>query len=305
MLCGNWRSIRRIIWLFNKELKNNGLEVLCMIEIPEAIALANQINESLVGREVKEVIANHSPHKFAWFHEDPEDYSNRLLGKVIDGAKPYGGIIEVSLDNIRLVFGDGVALRLIMKGEKIPKKHQLLIRFDDDSMLIASVQMYGGMWCFEEGTYDNIYYQMAKDKPSPLSEAFDEAYYLGIVTDKSVQKKSAKALLATEQRIPGLGNGVLQDILLNAHIHPKRKVSSFTKEETDKLFHVIKSTLHEMTIHGGRDTEKDLFGCSGGYQTKLSKKTLKEPCRVCGGVIEKKAYMGGSIYYCENCQPQS
>ncbi len=276
-----------------------------MIEIPEAIALANQINERLVGREVTEVIVNHSPHKFAWFYEDPEDYSDRLLGKVIDRAKPYGGMIEVCLDNIRLVFSDGVALRLIMKGEKVPKKHQLLIRFDDDSTLIASVQMYGGMWCFEQGTYDIIYRQIAKDKPSPLSEAFDKAYYLGIITDKSVQNKSAKALLATEQRIPGLGNGVLQDVLLNANIHPKRKVSSFTEEEIDKLFHVIKATLHEMTIHGGRDTEKDLFGCTGGYQTKLSKKSYKEPCRVCGGIIVKKAYLGGSIYYCENCQLQS
>lgn|GEM_PF-2077218 len=30
-----------------------------------------------------------------------------------------------------------------------------------------------------------------------------------------------KAFLATEQRIPGLGNGVLQDILWTARIHPK------------------------------------------------------------------------------------
>lgn len=59
-----------------------------------------------------------------------------------------------------------------------------------------------------------------------------------------------------------------------------------------------------MTIKGGRDTEKDLFGCSGGYMTKLSKKTVKEPCRICSGQIIKKAYLGGSIYYCEGCQPQ-
>ena len=57
-----------------------------------------------------------------------------------------------------------------------------------------------------------------------------------------------------------------------------------------------------MVMQGGRDVEKDLFGCTGGYKTKLSQKTYKEPCLICGGDIIKKAYMGGSIYYCEGCQ---
>lgn len=274
-----------------------------MIEIPEAVALSNQMNECLVGKTIAEVTVNTSPHKFAWFYGDPEDYPKRLVNKTIDGAKPYGGIVEISLGSTRLVFGDGVTCRLLMKGEKMPKKHQLRINFKDQSTLIASVQMYGGMWCFEEGTYDNSYHQLAKDKPSPLSDAFNLEYYLDIMNNEKLQNKSMKALLATEQRIPGLGNGVLQDILYNAQIHPKRKRSTLSEDEVNNLYHVLKATLHEMTIHGGRDTEKDLFGCSGGYKTKLSKNTLKEPCPQCGGEIIKKAYMGGSVYYCEHCQP--
>ena len=57
-----------------------------------------------------------------------------------------------------------------------------------------------------------------------------------------------------------------------------------------------------MAFKGGRDTEKDLFGCLGGYMTCLSKNTLDKPCPVCGGTIRKESYMGGSIYYCEGCQ---
>lgn len=280
------------------------MEVRLMIEIPEAIALSQQINETIMDKKISKVIANGSPHKFAWFFDDPDDYRDRLVGKVIRKSHAHGGLIEISLGSTRLVFGDGVNLKLIYKGEKVPKKHQLLIGFEDESMLIASVQMYGGMWCFEEGKFDNSYYDIAKEKPSPLSEKFDYDYFKQIVCDESVQKKSAKALLATEQRIPGLGNGVLQDILFNAKIHPKRKVASLSEEEIDEMYDAIKSTLHEMALKGGRDTEKDLFGCSGGYTTKLSKKTVKEPCVVCGGNVIKKAYLGGSIYYCETCQPE-
>ena len=113
---------------------------------------------------------------------------------------------------------------------------------------------------------------------------------------------SAKAFLATEQRIPGLGNGVLQDILHKARIHPKRKVETLTDGEREPLFHSVKSTLKEMTAQGGRDTTRDLFSKPGGYRTRLSQITVDKPCPVCGGMIVKQPYMGGSIYFCDGCQ---
>ena len=58
-----------------------------------------------------------------------------------------------------------------------------------------------------------------------------------------------------------------------------------------------------MTDKGGRDTEKDLFGNFGKYKTILSKNTYKNPCPNCGGTITKEAYLGGSVYYCQICQP--
>ena len=114
---------------------------------------------------------------------------------------------------------------------------------------------------------------------------------------------SAKAFLATEQRIPGLGNGVLQDILFNAGIHPKRKLQTMSGEDKNNLFRNLKSTLKDMWDCGGRDTERDLFGKPGGYQTILSNKTLAYPCRVCGSGLRREAYLGGNIYFCPSCQP--
>jgi formamidopyrimidine-DNA glycosylase len=148
---------------------------------------------------------------------------------------------------------------------------------------------------------DDVYYAAAKEAVGPLSDGFDYAYFLTLFHEKSL-KMSAKAFLATEQRIPGLGNGVLQDILLNAGIHPKRKMHTLSEEQRRGLFDSIKSTLADMVKGGGRDTEKDLFGSFGGYETKLSKKTALSLCPRCGGPVKKEAYMGGSIYVCEQCQ---
>lgn len=248
------------------------------------------------------VYANSSPYKFAWYFGDPNNYHILLAGKKIDCAKAYAGLVEIQAENARILMCDGVNIRYFKSGEKLPNKHQLHIEFEDFSSLVCSVQMYGGLWAFNDGENDNPYYLIAKQKPTPLSDSFDMKYFDQMVLKEASGNLSLKAFLATEQRIPGLGNGILQDILYNAKIHPKRKVRTLNQSETNGLFDSIKSTLFEMVLKGGRDTEKDLFGCNGGYKTFVSKNTVDKPCSVCGTVIKKEAYLGGSIYYCSNCQ---
>ncbi len=273
-----------------------------MIELPEAYVLAQQINENLIGKRIMNVTAAQSPHKFAWYHGDPQKYHELLSGKTIDRAVSYGGMVNIFAGDSMMVFGDGVSLGFHGAGEERPKKHQMLVEFEDFSALSSTVQMYGGLWCFKGGEFDNQYYQVAKEKPSPLSDKFDREYFDKIFESPGAEKLSVKALLATEQRIPGLGNGVLQDILYNSGIHPKRKIITLTDTEKKALFDSIKDTLTEMLSKGGRDTERDLFGCYGGYKTKASKNTVDKPCQKCGSNIIKEAYMGGSVYYCPGCQ---
>lgn len=273
-----------------------------MIEIPEAESLSRQLNQTINGKIVARVIAGFSPHKFAWYHGNPEDYDVLLHGKTVGTAVAYGGMLEVKVGDVVLLFTDGVVLRFHAKDEQRPQKHQLLIEFEDNTAVSASVQMYGGLWCFKEGEFNNPYYDAAVGKPSPLSDEFDQEYFDRLISSSEVQKLSAKAFLATEQRIPGLGNGVLQDILYNARIHPKQRIEMLTDDEKDALFHSVKSALKEMTEQGGRDTTRDLFGKPGGYVTKLGQATAKKPCAICGGNIIKQAYMGGSIYFCDGCQ---
>ncbi len=274
-----------------------------MIELPEAINLSNQLSGALVGKTIGNVYMNKSPHKLVWFFGEPEAYHGRLTEKTIGGVFAYGGIVEIHADDMRISVNDGVNLRYFHQGEKLPPKHQIQVEFTDFSSLIGSVQMYGGILSYREGeNNDNMYYTWAKQKPSPLSEHFDDVYFKSLYRDEDA-KLSAKAYLATKQRIPGLGNGVLHDILFNAHIHPRRKMNTLSETEYMEMFRSVKQTLFDMTAKGGRDTEKDLYGCKGGYSTILSSKALEKPCPVCGGTITREAYLGGNIYYCATCQP--
>ncbi len=272
-----------------------------MLEIPESNVMARQINETLIGKCISMVEAAHSPHRFAWYEGDPQDYDDLLSGKCITGAAARGGMLEVEIEDCLLVLSDGANLRYFENLKEVPKKHQLSIEFDDETALAVTISMYGGMLAFPKGKTENEYYLGAVAKRQVLSDAFDFEYFRSLRDAKS-GSLSAKAFLATNQRIPGLGNGVLQDILYWAGIFPKRKMETISEEEYEKLFHTVKDVLRQMTEQGGRDTEKDLFGNKGGYLSYLSKNTLHTPCPRCGYEIHKEAYMGGAIYYCEHCQ---
>jgi formamidopyrimidine-DNA glycosylase len=274
-----------------------------LIELPEAASISRQIDEAVQGKVVISVTAAQTPHKLAWFYGDRGDYSNLIVGQKLGEAVYLGSLVEIAADNARILLGEGVNIRFHRRGEGRPTKHQLLLEFKDGSALSASVQMYGGMGIFKDGTLDNKYYRVAVEKPDPLGSDFDKAYFDKLLSFPGSEKLSLKALLATEQRIPGLGNGVLQDILFNARLHPKRKVSTLSATDRLALFESIKATLSSMAESRGRDTELDLFGQAGGYRTKMSKNTVSKPCRVCGTEITKETYMGGAVYFCPNCQP--
>jgi len=276
-----------------------------MIELPETHVLSKQIEQTLVGKTIVNVRANAHPHSFAWYSGDPAMYSGMLEGKKIADTSPgssytCGGNTEIICEEMLLVIS--TPIKYHEPGQKLPKSHQLLLEFEDSSHMSCTVQMWGSMLCTPITNVKSIGHFDNTDLPDPLTDDFNEAYF-DALWNSTKSSLSAKAFLATEQRVPGLGNGVLQDILFNARIHPKRKLETMGDDDKGLLYHSVKSTLKEMKDGGGRDTEKDLFNQSGGYQTILSKNTLPHPCRICGDRLVRQAFLGGNIYFCPTCQP--
>lgn len=273
-----------------------------MIELPEALTLARQSNEILAGKKVVHVFNATKLHRFTFFHDDPLEYDTQLMGKTIESAKGYGIFVDlVFTGGTILSIGDGTNMKYGNPGDKIPAHYQLLITFEDESFLVFTVAMYGSIGVYPDGIIEEKYHTLSASGISPLSGNYTEEIFRKLFTGTK-KDLSAKALLATEQRIPGVGNGVLQDILFNARIHPKRKISTFSEKDRSVLFRSLKTTLQEMTDLNGRDTQKDLLGNNGVYKTILSAKTWKNPCPVCGGEIVKENFLGGTIYYCPACQ---
>jgi formamidopyrimidine-DNA glycosylase len=273
-----------------------------MIELPESYVLAEQIRKTLTGKRISDVSANRRPHAFAWYSGDPTDYPAMLRGKTVSGAHVFSGSVRIEADDMRLQIS--TPIKYHAPGEKLPAKHQLLVQFEDGSAISCTVQMWGCMFCYTAGRESEgiPVACFANTSPSPLEDEFDFSYFRSLAESDATKALSAKAFLATEQRIVGLGNGVLQDILWTAGIHPRRVMETLSDAEFRRMFDAVKAVICDMADRGGRDTERDLFGKPGGYRTVMSRKTVGNPCPRCGETIRKEAFLGGSVYYCPGCQ---
>jgi formamidopyrimidine-DNA glycosylase len=176
-----------------------------MLEIPESKTISIQAGNTLINRRIIEVINATSPHKFAFYAGDPSEYSKLLTGRIVTSTKGHGMFVDINCDeNISITAGEGTNMRYYSPSEQRPEKHQLLIVFDDLSCIVFTVAMYGGIWVYKN-VFDNPYYQRSLYSISPLDNKFDELFFDNIF--KSTAKNiSLKALLATGQRIPGIGN---------------------------------------------------------------------------------------------------
>lgn len=276
-----------------------------MLEQPEARTLATQIQQTLQGQRVQKVVAGHSPHKFTFFTGRPQAYAALLEGRTLQTGSEVGPYVRLQLEDTLLLLRDGVNPRYYAPQKEKPAKHQLYIQFEDGGALVFTVQMYGSIQAVaadEEPSFDDPYYQTARETPNALCARFTQEYFLQLCA-RQKPTLSAKALLAAEQRVPGIGNGALQDILLLAGVHPKTKLQNLSQARRVRLWQTTRDTLQAMARQGGRSTEKDLFGNPGGYPVLLSAKSWQNPCPLCGGALQKSAYMGGNVYFCPACQP--
>lgn len=275
-----------------------------MIELPEVLTIARQMNEELTGKTIESFIHGDSPHKWAFYNLPQGEYEEILQGKTVEEVKGDGHWIFTYLDSeyVLLLGGMGGKILFHQHENTLPKKHHLLLHFEDETYLTVSIQGWGFIQLLKEFEVDN-HRHAGKRGVSPLSDAFTFDYLGGLFKAPGVtEKKSVKEFIISTPGVSGVGNGYLQDILFRAKIHPKRKLGDITDDDKRELYNAIRETLKQAVALDGRDTERDLYNNPGGYIRILDSRTKSEPCPECGTAIKKIQYLGGASYFCPACQ---
>lgn len=275
-----------------------------MFELPEMIVLAKQMNSTLRGKVIRRGRLGNSPHKFVWYNRSHDEFEQLTKGKVVGEVQPKGRWLPIPLEpGYVLLLGEcGGKVLYHAPGSKAPQTYHLFITFEDGSFLTVKTQMWGGMELFQQG--EELKREHIKDmRATPIDPEFTLDYFCTLIDDLAKGKKrSAKALLTQEQLIPGLGNAIAQDILFRARLHPRHPIDGLTQEQRQTLYRAIVDTVHEITEEGGRNDEFDLYGNRGGYVRVMDRNAAGKACPECGQTVEKIQYLGGSCYFCPNCQ---
>lgn len=275
-----------------------------MFEIPELVTLAKQMNEALKGKRIRRGQLGNSPHKFVWYNRRHEEFEELTRGKTIGDTTARGRWLFVPCEpGYVLLLGEcGGKVLYHSPGSTAPKKYHLLITFEDNSFLTVTTQMWGAMELYEKGKEQEREYVKGM-RTTPIEPEFTYDYFCNVI-DELVggKKRSAKGLLTQDQIIPGLGNAIAQDILFRACLHPRHPIDSLSKGQRRALYGAIMETVREVIGKGGRYDEYDLHNNRGGYVRIMDRNAVGSPCPECGGKIDKMQYLGGTCYFCPNCQ---
>ena len=275
-----------------------------MIELPEAIVIARQMDAALKGKRIVSGDRGNASHKFAFSSGTSEEYAAIFAGQTVGGSTAHGMAIltEIGAEHTLVLGGGGERILLHASVETLPKKYQLFLHFAGDAYLTVAISGWGNTLLLpraEAGRHQHV----QEKRITPLDDAFTWDYFQTLFAALAPESKaSLKYFIISEPGAWGIGNGCLQDILFHAKLHPKRRAVETSEDERQALYTSIRETLQRMVNQGGRNDEVDLYGQPGGYQRILYSKSAGEPCPNCGAPIEKAAYLGGSIYFCPECQ---
>ncbi|QEH36626.1 Formamidopyrimidine-DNA glycosylase [Aquisphaera giovannonii] len=124
-------------------------------------------------------------------------------------------------------------------------------------------------------------------------------------------RRGIKPALMDQKVLAGIGNIYADEVLHASGIHPQRVASRLTREEYARLHAAIGRVLAVAIEAEGSSFDagyRTVLGLEGGFLAMNSAYgRAGEPCRTCGGPIQKTkipGLIGRPTYLCPACQPR-
>ena len=276
------------------------------IELPEAKILAKQLNQKVLGKQVKSCETQESKglQRIGMLEPDLTVF-DQLVNSKIEKVISRGNVIVVKFDNnLDLVVGleYGGELFYHQNADGTSSFHVKLVFTDNTALTVRLISM-GVIQLMAEDSLDMSYvYKRDFDlaKLSATDENFTPQNFSSVFSEKNKMLKAV--LVGKDAIIVGISNSTFQDILYQAKLHPKRKASDLSAEETQRLYDAIKFVVTERIRLNGKDDFKDLYQKTGAYVPAMGPHMKEQYCPECGTIIQKISHGGGHVYLCPCCQ---
>jgi len=119
------------------------------------------------------------------------------------------------------------------------------------------------------------------------------------------RKTPIKSALLNQKLLRGVGNIYADESLFRAGLRPRRRVSTITRAQLERLYLAVQVVLKEAIALGGSSISDyvDADGEEGFFQLRHRVYAREgEPCLVCKTPIKRVVIVGRSSHYCPHCQ---
>jgi len=119
------------------------------------------------------------------------------------------------------------------------------------------------------------------------------------------RKTPIKSALLNQKLLRGVGNIYADESLFRSGIRPRRRASTLTREQLERLYVAVQEVLKEAIALGGSSVSDyvDADGEEGFFQLQHRVYGREgEPCLACKTPIKRVVLIGRSSHYCPNCQ---
>jgi len=275
-----------------------------MPELPEVESTRRFLAPVIVGHTIESAEVRRD--RMVRRHERPADFVERVAGRRIESLDRRGKFLLARLSgDITWVTHLGMSGRVAVAvpGEAEAPHTNVVVRIDGPvEVRLVDPRTFGFV---------------AAWTPDELALMFDGRIgrdALGdLPTARALQQALAgrtspiKALLLDQRIIAGLGNIYVDEVLHRAAIRPDRPGGSLGAAEVGAVRRAIRPVLEAGIRHGGTSLGDLAYllpdGRAGDYLQRLAAYGREgEPCRRCGGIIERSVIRDRSSFWCAGCQ---
>jgi formamidopyrimidine-DNA glycosylase len=119
------------------------------------------------------------------------------------------------------------------------------------------------------------------------------------------ERRTMKRALTDPRIFSGIGNAYSDEMLFWAQLSPVRLTTSLDQEEIDRLYVACRQTLIEWTRRLRTEVGEGFPDRVTAFREEMAVHgRYGQPCRVCGGKVQRIRYAENEVNYCPHCQTE-
>lgn len=274
-----------------------------MPELPEVETIRRQIQREVVGARIARVDV-----RFAGRLNVPaKTFAKTLEGLTLESADRRAKLLVLHFSS-----GWSVVIHLKMTGSLLlvpndaevpPHVHVIFELADKRKLFFEDVRKFGYLKLLRTDELERKVFSKEGYGPEPLGKEFTRQAFADCLEGPG--PRTLKQKLTAQTCIAGIGNIYADEACWRAKVKPTRKISALKKDEIDRLYDGVISSLKEsIDRHGtSADNYVDLHGEKGDNVRFLNVYGREgQKCARCGATIAKIRLGGRGTHYCPKCQ---